>query len=397
MGEGQIDWIANEGVRIDRIVEHVAAQSLTPEQQHLRSEMLEAPTSDTTPSKPKTEPTETLPGVAATALSRDEVHTRAWTVPHQTTVRADTAGKPVIDRIPQVTSHDTSPVDRNLQQALQELAAARSRPYYDEAADMRSRSSYYSVLKQSSTPRELFVNLSSLICSTHTQLLEYEPSLHVYPWVDLQPDLLIQSIYSGKTYDPEQLIREDALTLYERMERIYDIITIRSAPRSELLQQELGRIETELPYNCEHVVPQSWFGEAQPMRGDLHHLFACEATCNSFRGNNAYADFPGFGETVRTECGILLEQGFEPCAGKGAVARASLYFLLRYPEAINSNKHKFDRTRLAVLLDWHEQFPVTVYEKHRNMAIFDKQGNRNPLIDFPEIARTIGFSPGLGW
>jgi endonuclease I len=41
------------------------------------------------------------------------------------------------------------------------------------------------------------------------------------------------------------------------------------------------------------------------------------------------------------------------------------------------------------LLKWNRDFPVTVYEKHRNLAIYEIQGNRNPFIDFPELADII--------
>jgi endonuclease I len=51
-----------------------------------------------------------------------------------------------------------------------------------------------------------------------------------------------------------------------------------------------AQVEEALPFNCEHVVPQSWFGKAEPMRGDLHHLFACESRCNSFRGNTPFTE-----------------------------------------------------------------------------------------------------------
>jgi hypothetical protein len=37
--------------------------------------------------------------------------------------------------------------------------------------------------------------------------------------------------------------------------------------------------------------PKSWFGNDEPMRGDLHHLFAFEAGWNIFPGNTAYAEF----------------------------------------------------------------------------------------------------------
>ena len=59
----------------------------------------------------------------------------------------------------------------------------------------------------------------------------------------------------------------------------------------EQLEVFRGLLEAQLPYNCEHVVPQSWFAHKEPMRGDLHHLFACESGCNSFRSNIPYFDF----------------------------------------------------------------------------------------------------------
>ncbi|MEU9014914.1 endonuclease [Streptomyces sp. NPDC048479] len=44
------------------------------------------------------------------------------------------------------------------------------------------------------------------------------------------------------------------------------------------------------------------------------------------------------------------------------------------------------------LLSWHENEPVSEYELHRNAAIAEIQGNRNPPIDHPEWARAIDFS-----
>jgi endonuclease I len=48
-----------------------------------------------------------------------------------------------------------------------------------------------------------------------------------------------------------------------------------------------------------------------------------------------------------------------------------------------------------VLLDWHGQFPPGDYERHRNAAVFARQGNRNPLIDHPEWAANTDFTAGL--
>ena len=121
-----------------------------------------------------------------------------------------------------------------------------------------------------------------------------------------------------------------------------------------------------------------------------------QPNCNSFRGNTPYFDFPDFDEAIREDCGRREENKFEPGAGKGAIARATLYFLIRYPSEINATSAEYDKSRIQILLNWHQQNKVTRYEKHRNQAIAAKQGNRNPLIDFPQLASRINFALGLG-
>jgi endonuclease G len=164
-------------------------------------------------------------------------------------------------------------------------------------------------------------------------------------------------------------------------------------------------LEAALPYNCEHVVPQSWFNKREPMRGDLHHLFACEIQCNSFRGNTPFFDFVDFDErtlppsiqgVIKGSCGKSETSKFEPARGKGAVARATLYFLLRYPGQINRTANEYTPERITTLVDWHKAHPVDDYERHRNAEIFAKQGNRNPFIDFSEWANKVDFDRGLG-
>jgi endonuclease I len=128
------------------------------------------------------------------------------------------------------------------------------------------------------------------------------------------------------------------------------------------------------------------------MRGDNHHLYACEVGCNSFRGNYAYFDFPDTQEVSREACGRREDIGFEPGAGKGPVSRSTLYFLLRYPGIVGDSEHELTADRLEMLLGWHQAEPVTDYERHRNFVIAELQDNRNPLIDHPEWARRIDFA-----
>lgn len=269
----------------------------------------------------------------------------------------------------------------DLRAAIAEADAGEEREYYNADADAAAAEEYYAGVGPG--------QLASLVQATHTQTPRYNPALEVYPWVDLQPDGTLRSLYTGETYEPRELILADFEVLQSRMSRLMQAIT-QGEGQTTVTESEIA---AELPFNCEHVVPQSWFAEDEPMRGDLHHLFACESRCNSFRGNTPYAEFTDFPDpattgrfrvtdAVRADCGKRAALGFEPAHGKGAAARAAFYFRLRYPDLITSER--MPRDRWAVLHAWHEQDAVGDWERHRNAAIFERQGNRNPFIDHPE-------------
>jgi endonuclease I len=269
--------------------------------------------------------------------------------------------------------------------ALAELARAGERVYYDSEADGAAADAYYHGVAAG--------QLADLVRRSHVRTPGYRPAIELYPWVDLQPTGRVRSLYTGQEWDPAELIRAD-LGIAEARARA---LTARlDAPGACTAGEAQAELEAALPFNCEHVVPQSWFGKQEPMRGDLHHLFACEARCNSFRGNTPYMEFADYPEpategpaprVVRTECGKSEGNGFEPLQGKGAAARAVFYFLLRYPGVVQPEE--MPPPRRQMLLDWHEQDPVTDWERHRNAAIFERQGNRNPFIDHPDLADSL--------
>jgi endonuclease G, mitochondrial len=310
-----------------------------------------------------------------------------WTFPIQVTVHL---GSPVR------TASGTAAVgmatgDSTLAEALAELEAGSRRPYYSASADAADRGEYYRDVRDNLTPAGRYQVLYKIVRETHENAPAYKPAKHVYPWVDLRPNRKLTSIYSGRQFEPEELIRRDIETERRREE------TLAARAAAEALSPAglealAAELEAAMPFNCEHVVPQSWFGKEEPMRGDLHHLFACEPRCNSFRGNTPYFAFDD--EAVMTDCGRREGNRFEPTGGTGTVARATLYFLLRYPGEIDGTG-EFPADRLATLLTWHADDPPGDYERHRNQAIFEKQGNRNPLIDFPDWASRIDFRIGL--
>lgn len=412
MGDERIHWIANEGIRVVAIREHLSGLGgLTSAQGALRDRALNPQPIPLEPA-PEQRPVQVnvpdsvspiIPVNAATGT------TATWTIPLtvSVTLGVPAGGAPSV-ATPAVTPNSPpapplivagrsseEPDDADFEAAKKIFDEARSRPYYDATADASDRTAYYSGISSTLNPSQLFDALSELVRSTHTNELGYKPAVHLYPWVDLQPNLKIRSIYSTQMFEPIEFIARDLEVARLRRERLTRFRRSEAAGNPALEAAFLESLEADLPYNCEHVVPQSWFDKRQPMRGDLHHLFACESKCNSFRSNTPYFDFTNFGEAIRSDCGKSETNKFEPNAGKGAVARATLYFLLRYPGEINSMDSEYTPDRILTLLQWHQDHPVSDYERHRNQAIFAVQGNRNPLVDDPEWATRIQFSLGL--
>ncbi|MEC4813029.1 MAG: endonuclease [Scytonema sp. PMC 1069.18] len=412
MGENRIDWVANEAIRISRIVKDIKKQqNLSQIQRNLRSQMFDGS------QVPKSSVAAIENQAIATTVNNSTV---TWTIPLQVSVNLGqtptaTFAQPSSATVSPISTPDVQIInpqqpniqltdietDPELQAELGQLERLRQGEvlYYNEAEDISNRDSYYGEILSgfnSLNKSDLFNRLHQLLETTHNRVLAYNPKRYLYPWVDLQPDLKIRSIYSQLEYTPEQIIREDVLIERMRASWLREMM-LKESLTTEKLLEKVEILERDLPYNCEHVVPQSWFGKAMPMKGDLHHLFACEIECNSYRGNSPYTDFPDFEEAIRNNCGKSAGNKFEPGYGKGAAARATLYFLLRYPTQINNTNKEYKPESIETLIDWHKKYPVSEHEKHRNMAIAnsEKQGNRNPLIDFPEWVDFIDFTLGI--
>ena len=239
--------------------------------------------------------------------------------------------------------------------------------YYDEVGDAVDRDRYYASVKDSfdsSSPAELYQSLNRLV-SRNVKDLGYDGARrHLYNEVDRRPDGNLYYLYSG------------------------------AGPKNESDVTEIDRKELS-NYNCEHVVPQSWFNKRHPMKADLHHLFTEEIQCNGIRGNSELTPVGGGGELIPS-CGTrdTSKNQFEPFAGKGEVARATLYFITRHPGYVG-DRGETSKSDIEQLIKWSNEYPVTDYERHRNDKIEDVQGNRNPFIDFPELAGKVDFGQGL--
>jgi endonuclease I len=146
--------------------------------------------------------------------------------------------------------------------------------------------------------------------------------------------------------------------------------------------------QTNDNFNTEHTWPQSLFSSAAPMVCDLHHLFPTDEVANGTRSNYP---FGMVGSPTWTVGGSKFAGGiFEPRDfHKGRVARAMMYFVLRYQDYSN-----FFAPQEKVLRTWHKQFGPTAIDTKRNNDIASFQGNRNPFIDHPEMLDRITLLSG---
>lgn len=177
------------------------------------------------------------------------------------------------------------------------------------------------------------------------------------------------------------------------LEEVYcnRVVTNRDLPRTEPLGPYL--IPGGTVINCEHTWPQSKFNKSikDIQKSDIHHLYPTENTPNSIRGNNIFAevdggpiDFPNCEESKigYPKVGNKVIAFEPPPAQRGNIARALFYFSVRYSLPITSTEEYY-------LKKWNKEDPVDQAEEERNNIIHEEQGNRNPFIDYPELADQI--------
>ena len=161
-------------------------------------------------------------------------------------------------------------------------------------------------------------------------------------------------------------------------------------------------------YNREHMVPQSSFNEAEPMKSDVHHVVPTDGYVNNRRssypfGVVASASWTSLNGSKVGTSNISGYSGtvFEPIDEfKGDIARALLYFATRYESTVDgytsfdmfngTEDQVFQTWAINMLLDWHYNIdPVDQSEIDRNNAAYNYQGNANPFVDHPEYANMI--------
>ncbi len=162
--------------------------------------------------------------------------------------------------------------------------------------------------------------------------------------------------------------------------------------------------------NIEHSFPKSWWGGSENNAyKDLYNLMPCQTTINNHKSNypmaNVDVEWRGNGVTrIGTRSGDPTSQDYrywEPGdQWKGDFARGYFYMATAYQDFTWSGNQAvrilktgayptLQEWAYTLYLDWAKDDNVDQIETVRNNDVERLQGNRNPFVDFPNLARYV--------
>lgn len=164
-----------------------------------------------------------------------------------------------------------------------------------------------------------------------------------------------------------------------------------------------------LELDIEHMFPKSWWGgDVNEAYCDLFHLVPADYSANRSKSNHAPgipSDTTFWNGSFATGNGSAygLQKVFCPADEyKGDFARAYFYIATCYGDSLqweqsgdaakamtNTHWQEFQPWLRDLLLEWHKMDPVSNKEKQRAIEVNKIQGNRNPFIDYPQLADYI--------
>jgi len=160
--------------------------------------------------------------------------------------------------------------------------------------------------------------------------------------------------------------------------------------------------------NIEHSFPKSWWGGANVSAyRDLFHLYPADDITNITKSNLPLGEVTST-PTLDNGVSKIGKNGFETSYAdncfepadeyKGDFARSYFYISTIYQDyaslwqspMMNNNTYPvWKKWAIDLLLKWSEQDPVSPKELARQEVVYQIQGNRNPFIDYPDLASYI--------
>lgn len=199
--------------------------------------------------------------------------------------------------------------------------------------------------------------------------------------------------WQGFFYTDRDTTTQEVLDMYSHHHRYFD------------LSDTCGSVAG---FDIEHMLPKSWWGgDVNEAYCDLFHLVPGDYSANRSKSNNA----PGIPADSTFNNGSFvtgdgsaydLKRVFCPeDEYKGDFARAYFYIVTCYDslqwvtsgvpgKAMRNDSYlEFQPWLQELLMSWHRMDPVSQKELDRAVEVNKIQGNRNPFIDYPELAEYI--------
>ena len=175
-----------------------------------------------------------------------------------------------------------------------------------------------------------------------------------------------------------------------------------------------GKWDGGKTYNREHTWPQSKGADSGiDMGHDMQSVRPTNTSINSGRGNKAYGEGSSYyNPDTDAKIGGIKNPHYKSTnlgTYRGDCARVIMYDYLMYGEAGGYKNDYYNGIpqlhsmfgtdglfeSLRIMLKWHMQDPPSLTEMVRNDGAQNYQGNRNPLIDYPELAIQVFLDDGI--
>ena len=152
-------------------------------------------------------------------------------------------------------------------------------------------------------------------------------------------------------------------------------------------------------FNKEHVWPKSIGAQEDDRMGhDMHAVRPCNPDTNSTRGNRGYAEIDDTytyvpNTSYRGDCARIIMYDHITYGKQGTTLYEERGIADLFNQFGTNSGDIFES--LHIMLKWHLQDPPSLTEMVRNDGAQDYQGNRNPLIDYPELAIQVFLDDGI--